>query len=84
MQFGSCSCDLIISYLPTPPPVLEFKNNYDIIAYLEIPRYAVNTLCLIGCSFPQFRDGTLLKMHTHTHTKKPHIKSLNDLQEIKF
>lgn len=66
MQFGSCSCDLIISYLPTPPPFLEFKNNYDIIANLEIPRYAVNTLCLIECSFPRFRNGTLLKMHTHT------------------
>lgn len=65
MQFGSCWCDLIISYLPTPPPFLEFKNNYDIIANLEIPRCVVNTLCLIECSFPLFGNGTLLKMHTH-------------------
>lgn len=81
MQFVSCSCDLIISYLPTPPPILEFKNNYDIIACLEISRYAVNTLCLIELSFPRFRNGTILKMQTLT---KNCIKSSNDLQEIKF
>lgn len=70
MQFGSCSCDLIISYLPVPSPFLEFKNNYDIIANLEIPRYAVNTLCLIEGFFPLFRNGSLLKMHTHKGEEK--------------
>lgn len=74
MQFGSCSCDLIISYLPTPPPFLEFKNNYDIIANLEIPRYAVNTLCLVKCSFPRFRNGTVLKTNTFKKNCKKVIK----------
>lgn len=69
MQFGSCSCDLIISYLPTPPPFLEFKTNYDIIANLEIPRYVVNTPLSHWMLFSSIQKWDLIK-NVHMQKKK--------------